>query len=154
MVGSVIVCRLPCGMNTPTPSSEPVLKRAKLSRDKTVQLTAGQAASGGSGGESGSWGRLTFMRGNELLVRHELTSREVNCGRKCTSSTDIAINHPMVSSHHFRIEIEKSKCFLTDFSSNGTFCKDKKLGKGNRRWAVLQIWAMLRRWAISHDDGQ
>lgn len=62
------------------------------------------------------------------LSSYELDKDLIVIGRVPTC--DIQLNDKKLSSKHCQLELKEGKIILTDLSTNGTYVKDKKLGKG------------------------
>lgn len=62
------------------------------------------------------------------LAAYDLDKPLVVIGR--VPACDVPINDKRLSSKHCQIEKKGDKVLLTDLSTNGTYIKDNKVGKG------------------------
>jgi len=76
------------------------------------------------------WGKLTSLNSN--LQNQNLSSNAYKIGRNSTN--DIAISDVRISGTHCILSRDQNgSVILQDLSSNGTFLKDTKIGKGKSR---------------------
>lgn len=64
------------------------------------------------------------------LSPYELDKAVIVIGR--VPGCDIAINDKRLSSKHCQIQKKDDKILITDLSTNGTYIKDVKIGKGTQ----------------------